>query len=207
MECNQIQYDLPDFLTGKLSESDGVQVSHHIASCSQCSSEADRLRSVMAEIEESVGDAPGDAYWGSLLPRIHQSIEGGSIREMPAWLLRVALPVAAVAVLFVFLARFPSIHLEGDLSDIDIVVRQLKPEEIDDITDAQVVSEGFDASDLLSEDKSPSSNEPEALRLLLSDEEGVFSYDGVDPESIIITLEDSEVSEIIARLNQKTTID
>ena len=206
MNCSQIQYDLPDFLRGKLTDSEGSEVSQHVASCLQCGSEVDRLRIVMDEIEASVVIPPGNIYWGSLLPRIHDSIERGSMREIPAWMLRIALPLAAAAVLFVFLARVPSVQLEGDLGNLDIVVRQLKPDELDEIADAHVISEGLDSSDLLSEDESLASNEQEALRLLLSKEEGVFSYDGLDAESIIMTLEDPEVSEIVARLNQRTTI-
>ena len=75
MNCNEIQYQLPDYLAGKLSGEEQTFVSEHIASCRSCRMEAEHLAALIVEIKRAAPWAPPRAYFDSLLPRIHQRID------------------------------------------------------------------------------------------------------------------------------------
>jgi anti-sigma factor RsiW len=129
--CNSILLDLPDFIQGKMGDSDRRSVQDHIERCPSCRKEAQNLREVFASISsERTPWAPPEAYWNTIIPRIHERLEKrNQSRLIPKWIYRVVLPLAAVLIAVVVIYRSGYFGPVNPEEELRIAVKQMTNEE------------------------------------------------------------------------------
>jgi len=206
MKCTDIQYDLPDFLQGKLSETQQVAIREHLVSCEQCRSEAEQLKEIFSELHHEKAWTPSETYWATLLPRIHQRIEKKSFRTIPEWIPRFAMPLSAAIVLVIVLVTLNPLNIGNRSDELQAILQQLQPDEIQEIIEMQTSSGILESPSIAEEDVMGLSNGNGSLVELLRDELQVYSIQGVDIESIVRELEEEEISDLVSKLEQRSLI-
>ncbi|MGD0339803.1 MAG: zf-HC2 domain-containing protein [Bacteroidota bacterium] len=130
--CKIILLQLPDFVQGKTSKDDSRIIQEHIQECTDCRKEAEDLREVFTSIlSEGAFSAPSEAYWNTIVPRIHEQLKrrGRRSKFMPGWIYRIVLPLATVSLVIVLLFRnniFSPATSQGELRK---AIQQMTDEE------------------------------------------------------------------------------
>lgn len=90
---------IPDYITGRLSESEMESVRQHQASCGQCSRLMQELQPLFSALEvEGSREAP-PWYFSSLVPRLRDRLGAPTARRTPRPFADLALPLASLALL------------------------------------------------------------------------------------------------------------
>ncbi|MBI4548031.1 MAG: zf-HC2 domain-containing protein [Ignavibacteriae bacterium] len=203
MKCSEIQYDLPDFLLGKLSEEQQASIREHLVTCERCRSEAEQLKGVFSELHAHQPWAPPSTYWSTLLPKIHQRIEEKSSPALPEWITRLAMPLSAAIVAVVVLISLNPFETGTQSHELQTILQQLQPEEIGKVIEMQEASGISEFSSLLEESLT---NGNGSLAELVTDETQLYSIPDVDIESVARELDEEEISDLVARLEQRKMI-
>ena len=75
MNCRHVRPELADFVNGKLDETVRKSVAAHLETCERCRAEAEEFRELFGLLKTPAVARPSDAYWASVLPRIHERID------------------------------------------------------------------------------------------------------------------------------------
>ena len=204
MKCKGIRFQLPDYVSERLSETEKEAVAGHLASCASCREEVKRLQIVITEIENIATPKPENLYWVNLLPRIHERIETRSSRSIPEWLVRCASPVAGVAVLCVFLMKITTMFPADESQKLRGILGELQQEEVQDLADVPSASGFLETSIPRNEQSVTTPSDREAIGTLLAAEEKIFSYDGMDVQSIVQTMDDRDIATLVTMIDRQT---
>ncbi len=209
MKCRTIQYGIPDYVFGKLSDAERAVIAGHLSTCQRCRSEADRLAGLAAELNTSPSSLPPERYFDTLLPSIHKRIEVKPLRKFPNWGIRYALPVAAATVFAFVILRIAPSGMEENSADLGTVLRQLQPEELQDAVEHQVSSSVLETSVITDEQPTASSTaDKEVLQSILQDVDRPYSLveaADVDLQTSIESLSSTDANEVAALLEQKSS--
>jgi hypothetical protein len=109
VHTNHINILLPDYVRGILDKDDIVGVEEHLRNCSACQADLIRVREVLASIESAGVDSVPNAYFSSILPRVHQRLDRRKHFEWSKnpFLNKVILPLGAAIVVSFVLWRMP----------------------------------------------------------------------------------------------------
>ena len=201
-----IQYELPDYLTGRLGERSKLQVEEHLKLCPQCQSELEEVRVAIETVREQKAWEPPAEYWTSILPRVMRRIEDASASPgvasrsaVSTWVERLA-PAAALAVgifLVIRTVAFESGKVAEPAYDSELrtLVQMLEVAELAELVKPVVAPPSVvpsvhevDESDMLGE-------------LLAEDYSAPEPFDLFGVPTGLESLSDEEVQEVLTRLN------
>lgn len=111
------QLMLPDFVSGKLGESERRELEAHLSSCDECTRHKSEFSAIAAALREIRPDDPPSHYFSNVLPRIRERIAGTSSRGDNPLVERILVPLAALALLVAVLLQVP-FKPEGDLRSV-----------------------------------------------------------------------------------------
>lgn len=107
MLCKKIKYQLPDFITNRLSVGESQQISEHLQKCLICKGELASIEVTFKKVDTEYIAEPSSTYWNNLLPRIHNRIEESTKPKYTDWILRTSIPaMATVAAIFLVIKVF-----------------------------------------------------------------------------------------------------
>jgi hypothetical protein len=198
MICREIQNDLPDYVTGELAEDLKARIRDHLSACPSCSSDAEQLKLLFNELNQLQPAAPSPAYWSSLLPRIHARLDSETVWSIPIWIQRLALPTAAAIVLFIVAMNIIPHGNKDTANDVQGVIQQLQPEELQEVADQQTVA-GVAETALLSIDRTLTVDS-EVLKEILQDEDHRVIYADLDASAVTESITDQDSQELVSIL-------
>lgn len=107
MICNEIKYQLPDFIMSRLSEEEHQQITRHLKQCLICKSELASIEVTFKKVDSEYMAEPPASYWINLIPRIHNRIEESTKPKYTDWILRTSIPaMATIAAIFLVIKLF-----------------------------------------------------------------------------------------------------
>ncbi|MDP2208756.1 MAG: zf-HC2 domain-containing protein [Bacteroidota bacterium] len=107
MICNEVKYQLPDFIKSRLSEEEHQQIAEHLKQCLICKSELASIEVTFKKFDREYIAEPSSTYWNNLLPRIHNRIEESTKPKYTEWIVRTSIPaMATVAAIFLVIKVF-----------------------------------------------------------------------------------------------------
>jgi len=203
MTCRDVTFGLPDFVGGKLLESEKAQIISHLESCHECRLEVEQLQMVFSLLREQQPVHPPEQYWVSLVPRIHERIGKKPGSAYPEWLPRFILPAAAAIVLAAVLIDFSPKANFNDLQDLSAFLIQMPSDELQLVNEQQRYTGILEPANLLSELPATPADDKEALAELLQGDDGLGAVQNMDPESTVRALSSQDVDEFVTILQQK----
>ena len=211
MNCKETRYQLPDFVLDKLSEQEKIVVAGHLSSCRECQAEAEQLHGVFTETKRSMVWAPSENYFSSLLPRVHRRIEEKVSRGIPNWLTQFALPVAAATVFIIVLMNVVPASIGRNEFELNAVLQQLQPEELQDAVDHQLSATILESSAVVDVQTASSlSDDKEIVQEILQNEDKPYSYSEfseLDTQSSLENISDRDADELASIFEHKFLID
>jgi len=124
LNIEEIQFLIPDYITGSLSEHDKQLVENALNESAELKAFYSDMKGALEFVDTVKYEEPSPQYWSNLLPRIHEKIDARANRgfswEKVAALWKVAVPVAAVVLIAVvyLLVKNPS---EQQFSDKNVI--------------------------------------------------------------------------------------
>lgn len=124
LNIEEIQFLIPDYITGSLSEHDKQLVESTLNESAELKAFYSDMKGALDFVSTVKYEEPSPQYWNNLLPRIHEKIDARASRgfswEKIAALWKVAIPVAAVVLIAVvyLLVKNPS---EQQFSDKNVI--------------------------------------------------------------------------------------
>lgn len=208
MTCDDIRYQLPDFICSMLSERENKTVLDHLATCKICSHETEELRLLLSRIDKEKAQAPSENYFISLLPEIHQLIEREKTKVSPAWMTRFAMPVAAVFVLVLFLVRVIPIRDHHSHEELRVLLEQLDSNDVQQVVEQYTSTWTQSTISVAIDDSLSYRLEDYTLLAELLNEEGNGNiYDKVNLQSIIESMDDKEFENMLSLLSKQSYTD
>ena len=109
MRTEHVQYDLMDYITGRLTSKERIQIVAHLQECSQCMNEYQELLLTESALKQSQRSEPEPVYYTTILPRVKERL---IVRRRFAWndgdgIARIILPLIASAFLLLLLIKIP----------------------------------------------------------------------------------------------------
>ncbi|MCX6139192.1 MAG: zf-HC2 domain-containing protein [Ignavibacteriales bacterium] len=214
MKHDDILILLPDYHEGTLAGEQAQAVERHLAACADCTRMSDAIAFGFSELrKESVLEVPPQ-YFNNLIPRLHERMERPQRRLLPVFFPPWAQPLLApfsaagvvigVAALYVLLSTLPA--QDGSLHGL---VAQLPPDELVRLTDLETtLSESLAHQPILDATPNAALVTGHLEHQLLAEGTSFDSYSvtsGSD-ESVIETLSDDEVTNVIDHLSQTKTL-
>lgn len=206
MTCARVKSLLPDYLRGALSDDEMSFVAQHLHQCRDCPEELASLQELYAGFDRLPFGEPSEHYWTTLLPRVHQRIEGRKDHRVPRWIPRLAFPVVLTALIVAIIVRF-FVTTEADREagqippydpEVKTLVEELSSEELDQLGETSISED-----DNISSVENTLSIDGEVLERVLADVRNVFSYSEVDPASVVSTWDDEDIEQLVVYLDQK----
>ncbi len=125
MRCKNCEYDLPDYVQGRLTPERSSEIELHIRNCPLCESETAKLKLLFAELDSeaaSFDDNPG----GDFPAKVMQRIENRQAAWKPGFAaVKVGIPAVAAGFLVAFLFLMPGPQL-GDHAYFASSARDMK---------------------------------------------------------------------------------
>ena len=197
--CIDIQYNLPDYVRGNVTPGVTADVSAHLATCKPCTSEVAELRDMMVTMEQSKVAPPSPPYWGSILPRLHERLEGKDRQRIPDWVMRILVPASAALLLVVILLKgYDELEMSAS-SYFTSMMAQLPDSDLTRLADAQTLSIVTDATLSTSQE---SMSDKELLKSIITSDERDQLYAQLDPVTVLNTLSDEEADALVNILEQ-----
>jgi hypothetical protein len=206
MNCDRIDDRLLSMTSADREPAFDGEEREHIRACARCRERTSEAVAMFARLAAASGpqgsrpDAPGPAYWTSIVPRLRQRLEAGPRGAYRWWepAIRTALmPAAAAVVLAVFLVisavrapvTGPTVALsslsESELHDLGLAGSTTGLLEIAETTGASE----WTVADFISD--------------LVSEEGDTVLYAVADPEEILPHVDEEQFTEIVALLEHK----
>ena len=200
MNCKDVQYRLPDFIHGEITESESI--SNHLLTCKRCSNELESLKILFVHLSKEKSWQPSDLYWNTLLPRINNRIQTTSKWLPYSRIMQIALPFAAAIVLVVLsLQLLPAVDGNNSQS-IQADIKQLPNEELHDYLQQQSIvgaEESYDYAD----NTISSDVDKTVVKELLQEENSLSSYLNTDQEILYDAINDQTAEKVVAILENK----
>lgn len=199
--CMDIRYDLPDYVRGRATADVTGDISTHLVTCKPCTSEVAELRELMATLGRSPVVSPSPAYWGSILPRVHERLEGRDRQRIPDWVMRFLIPASAAMLLVVILMRgFGDIDMSAS-SDFSSMMAQLPDADLTRLADAQTLSLVTDGG-LLTDQQSVS--DKNLLKSIITSVEREQLYAQLDLVTVLSSLTNEETDALVTIMEQRS---
>lgn len=147
--CATVQPLFADYIDGTLEPITVRLLETHLAECPVCRDMVSGMRRLTAAARKDVPWAPSDAYWNTLLPRIHERIarqneeESGFTIAVSLWFRRLALPAAFIMLSLVTVTFWPENTVTTE-QEVAALVRQLPQSELDQVSGLAQVESQFD---------------------------------------------------------------
>jgi len=202
VRCRAIQPELPDFVRGRMEPDAMLRISEHLTGCRQCSEDARGMKELLGMIETKSW-VPPEHYWQSILPRVHRNIEERSRSVLPLWTTRFALPLAAALLLAVVSLRISPRPGEDVPETFSTILRQLTPEELQEVSDQQAVAEILHPDLAANEQSLSSVDDLEDVKAILREDGGGTTY--VDAE-VATGMEDEGTEDAEPALQQRDSL-
>ena len=200
--CREIQYALPDFITGDIGTDEMTVVHDHLLTCPSCIVDLQQLKLLLGELDQVQPEAPSQAYWASVLPRIHARLDANVAWSIPTWIQYLALPAASAIVLLIVMINIIPQGNDDKSKDVQSVIQQLKPEELQVVGDQQTVTGVLEAP-VLSVDRALTVD-PDVLKEVLQDEDHRAVYADFDPSIVTESMTDQDAQELVAILERSS---
>lgn len=200
--CATIVPLLEEYAEGSL-DADGTRaVEAHLRACARCQEGASALVELRGRPAVAARNAP-DHYWATVLPRVRERLDHRSAFELPAFILRGALP--AIAGLFLLVVAVQLIPIGGgnEPGDAALILRSLAE------ADLASVAEHHDSEAIITlpadapEAEGPDLDEAAVLEVILEGEAGVNLYAFLDTEIALSDLPEEDQSELISMLEHE----
>lgn len=201
MKCNDARRRLPDFVGNALTTEEEAMVKKHLDGCAACRREEVAMRELIGLLGKDAPWTPPAPYWDTLLPRIHSRIDAKAERRMPAWIVRVAVPLAAAALVAVI--AIPSLPTGGTVPprNLQEALQGVPGEELQSFAEQQSVDAIADPVQYPI-DNSAFADDKVILKEILSDEIQVVQVESLDQESTLYAMSDQEAEEVVAKLER-----
>jgi anti-sigma factor RsiW len=205
MRCYEIRFQLPDFVSDKISVQEKTGVENHLTTCAACRHEVETLHALFAKLETSTSQVPPQTYWASLLPQIHERMERRMTMEFPSWATRFALPLAAAIVIVVFLVKIFPWSGELESQNLQALLHQLELQEIQQVAEEQTYIGVFEPG--VVQETQTTSSDKEVVYSILQEEYQASVLSDIDPQEVVESLNDQAVDKFLSILQQRSSID
>ena len=201
MTCQDVRYQLADYLDKKLIQRDEALVSSHLVSCEHCRAEVRELQSLFLALGEEQPQSPSPLYWTALPVRIRQRIDEQSRNVIPEWIARLALPVASAIVLVIAVIGLAPRHAPDESRELADILQQFAFEEVQQAAERQTYIGVLEPA-ATSEYASSSVYDKDVLGEFLKGQEQVSHFSSIDPESTVKDLGSQDVEEFVSILEK-----
>ena len=202
MNCKKFQYSIPDFVHGKISDTEKSLMDNHLAICSSCRQEVEDFRTLFAEIGHETAWKPSDNYLATILPRVHERLDKKHSALLPVWITRFAVPVASAVVIVVFLTTIFPLNMTDSSSNTVPSFARVSTDDLNEYVEQQSVVGVSEYS--FTDNKVKDSNEDKIiLKNILGEEHGGFAYLTSNQESIDYVVSDRDADELIPVLESQ----
>ncbi len=122
MRCNELKYNLPDFVKGDISEQRKLEIESHVKSCPRCASEIAVFTKTFLQIQSSKIDEPSQTYWSNFIVGVNNKIYSQRSRWYQSkWIVKVAMPaIAGIILCFVFIKY---VHFTPTYTSFDVITK------------------------------------------------------------------------------------
>jgi anti-sigma factor RsiW len=108
MDHDRWEQMIPDFLSGRLSQAEGEELRHHIASCSHCSQAVGEFRNLFGELDAEKARREPPQYFNTVLPRVRARLERSPSDRLERRVPDLALAAAALVLVVAFVLTITS---------------------------------------------------------------------------------------------------
>lgn len=206
MNCRDIKYCLPDFVRGKSPEDEAPFITEHLTACESCSHEADELSAFVGDLSVRAVAVPADAYWLSVLPRLHERLEKRRSMKLLPGSIRLILPLSVAVMLVVILTSRHPLNKALEGQEIHTLVHELPAAELDQLAQRDEVNDAYEASDILSPGAEVQPADKDMLKILMLEEGQSDYYSVIDADINDGPVADEDADELITRLRDLQTM-
>jgi hypothetical protein len=206
MKCKELRYQLPDFISNKLSDQEKTEIEKHLATCISCRQELETLSGLFSDLKTVKIEPPSQLYWTSLLPRIHDKIEKPTSSILPEWATRFALPVAAAILLIISTITFTPWKSERELTDFQTMLQQLEPEELQSVAEKQNYSGILESPiSLIAQNTSLTVDDDVLKQILITDTLNTLPSD-IDFQEIVEAFSNQQIEQLVLRIEHSSSV-
>jgi hypothetical protein len=204
-----VDFLLPDFLTGSLSQAETAHVQAHLEHCARCRREREQLEPAMASFNTHDNLAPHPSYFATILPRVRGRIDGDDsrIRWHRPLIERVLLPIAVSALLLFIILSVPTERMNPSSSrgTLKPIVQECTQDELTQLeSDTQFNYSGqHSVQETILEDRLSSAQAVPVsiLKDAITDGEIDYAVSGM-----VETLPDEELEVVVQQLTERTVV-
>ncbi len=204
MKCGDIQRVLPEYTEGALEEMAMDQVREHLRSCPACAGVARELDSIVLGARHLTQRKPAEAYWNSLLPRIHERIERRSRRMLVGKTMRYLSPVAVTLAVFLLIL---SMRVPNDTaySGLSSALRNARSDELQLMADQENVLRGVEVTTMNDEQELHATADVEPIQDILTGDQPAFSSTDDVSSSVLEGMNDQQLHALLASVDVPET--
>jgi len=130
MTCAEFRHTVYTLFDGEAAPDETRAVEEHAASCASCRALLAEIRQMFAGMKGLRLPEPAHAYWGSILPRIHEAVGSGRRTSLGDILVHAVLPASAtLAALIIGMFLLPLQH-QAPVDEISEGLRGAQAEDI-----------------------------------------------------------------------------
>jgi hypothetical protein len=120
MKCNEIKYDLPDYLNNNINDGLKESIAIHLRNCELCQKELDALKAVKNELDGVKEVQPDEKYFINFIPRLNEKIRtSNNPYKIPFWVTKFVLPFSSLTIIIAFFIIFPKTDNKIILSTVE----------------------------------------------------------------------------------------
>ena len=214
MRTNHCHNILPDYVRGVLSNQDAADVEAHLRQCPSCRGELEEVRHVLETIQHAGAGSVPKSYFASILPRVHQRLDGKKHFEWGKSLvvnkLLFPLGVAVVAAILIWHIPLPK-STRGQVDPLFAVVDSATSEDIGEILQDEMTLQDRSSLDTVILSRALSDDQFVERELvqeaLVGETTSPFEvFSDVSPQQVLSGFDESDTNELLQQLGHMETL-
>ncbi len=200
MKCRDVQRALPEYLDGTLDGTLRGQLREHVDGCPACAAVAADFEAIVRGAQHLPFQRPEEAYWSSLLPRVHARIESRAKFLSTAGLVRNLSPIAVSCAVLLFLLSMPVSH-EAVVPGLLSTLQNAPPGELQLMADQEIVLRDDDQNAPAEDQDLSASGDVEPIQDILGGDQPAFSSIDDVSSSVLEGMDDQQLHALVASVD------
>jgi anti-sigma factor RsiW len=212
VHTRHVHLELIDYLENVLEEPERRRIADHLDICEECRADMETIASVLSGLRSAPVDAPPKAYFTNFLPRLRERLVKKQTRQS-AWYLRAgffAAPAISLMILIFLFSKAPELD-RSSVAEANLrpIISNLSSDDIAEVMGTQVHGETLSETENTSVYNTVIKKQYSVKNVVKSaiDDKSVSpALNETDYQSVIESLNDRQVDNILARLKERTLL-
>lgn len=204
-KCKRIQSMLLEYHENGLGLDDRSFVEGHIRSCQSCADVSAQTHALLSNLRLAYSAGPPDGYWETIVPRVRERLHRRSGWLLPAWIPRVAAPLAAAMILAIAVLHFAA-EPEGQVTSVQSALAGLQPEAVESITELHIGTDLLGITATSVDEGRDGIDDQQILNALVREDSSLAVLDTFDELGVLESFDETDIDELLLTLKQQPSL-